>query len=100
MTRIEAEVRAPVEPAKLGSLEYFLAERYLLYSTSRRGALFKGRVHHLPYPLQVAELRSLEESALRAAGIDRPAASPLAHYASGVTVEVFGLERVASPPGD
>ena len=94
MTRIEAEVREPVEPARPGTLEFFLAERYLLYSTSRRGTLFKGRVHHSPYPLQVAEVRSLEESALKAAGIDRPDAPPLAHYAKGVSVEVFGLERV------
>ena len=95
ITRIEAEVRSLVEPAEFGTLEYFLAERYLLYSASRAGTLFTGRVYHTPYPLQVAQVRSLEESALRAAGIDRPDASPLAHYASGVDVEVFGLKRVA-----
>jgi uncharacterized protein len=93
-TRVEAEVRSTVEPAKVGTLEYFLAERYLLYSVSRRGILSTGRVHHTPYPLQVAEVLSLEESALHAAGIERPDAPPLAHYASGVDVEVFGLERV------
>ena len=37
---------------------------------------------------------SLEESALLAAGIDRPDQAPLAHYAQGVDVEVFGLERI------
>jgi uncharacterized protein len=94
--RIVAEVRSPVVPAKVGTLEYFLAERYLLYSASSRGALFTGRVHHSPYPLQVAEVASLDESALRAAGIDRPDARPLAHYASGVDVEVFGLERLTT----
>ncbi|WP_435008956.1 YqjF family protein [Tundrisphaera lichenicola] len=93
-TRIEAEVRSPVVPAVLGSLEYFLAERYLLYSASRGGGLFTGRVHHSPYPLQVAEVRSMEESVLAAAGIERPDAPPLAHFARGVDVEVFGLERV------
>jgi uncharacterized protein YqjF (DUF2071 family) len=94
-TRIEAEVCAPVEPARLGTLEYFLAERYLLYSVSRRGDFFQGRVHHTPYPLQSAKLTSLDESVLKAAGIDRPEASPLVHYASGVDVEIFGLQRVA-----
>jgi uncharacterized protein YqjF (DUF2071 family) len=93
-TRIEAEVRSPVEPARIGTLEYFLAERYLLYSLSRSGALFKGMVHHTPYPLQSAEVLSLEESTLQAAGIDRPKTKPIAHYARGVDVEVFGLERV------
>jgi uncharacterized protein YqjF (DUF2071 family) len=94
MTRIEAEVRAPVEVARAGSLEYFLAERYLLYSLTRRGKLFQGMVNHTPYPLQVADLTSLEESVMSAAGINRPDAIPLAHYARGVDVEVFGLERV------
>jgi hypothetical protein len=93
-TRIEAEVRSPVEPARIGTLEYFLAERYLLYSVSRGGVLSTGQVHHTPYPLQVAQVVSMEESALRAAGIERPDVPPLAHYASGVDVEVFGLERV------
>jgi uncharacterized protein YqjF (DUF2071 family) len=93
-TRIEAEVRAPIEPARPGTLESFLAERYLLYSVSRKGTLFKGRVHHKPYPLQVAEVVSLEESVLEAAKINRPETKPIAHYASGVDVEVFGLERV------
>ena len=95
-TRVVAEVRSPVEPARVGSLEYFLAERYLLYSASRRGVLSTGRVHHAAYPLRVAELVSLEESALLAAGIDRPDGPPLAHYAGGVDVEVFGLERLAT----
>jgi uncharacterized protein YqjF (DUF2071 family) len=95
-TRIVAEVRSPVEPARVGTLEYFLAERYLLYSLSRRGVLSTGRVHHTPYPLRVAEVASLDESALLTAGIDRPDACPLAHYASGVDVEVFGLERVTT----
>ena len=98
-TRVEAEVRSPVGPAAIGTLEYFLAERYLLYSASRGGGLFRGRVHHTPYPLQVAEVRSLEESMLAASGIERPDAPPLAHYARGVDVEVFGLERVGCRSG-
>jgi uncharacterized protein len=93
-TRIEAEVHAPVEPAKVGTLEYFLAERYLLYSASKGGILSTGQVHHTPYPLQVAEVSHLDESILLANGIERSDASPLAHYASGVDVEVFRLGRL------
>ncbi len=104
-TRISAEVDGPVTPAVPGSLEFFLAERYLLYTQGRRprrGApspldapnLWTGRVHHTPYPLQSARLLDLDETAIAAAGIARPATPPLAHYARSVTVEVFGLERV------
>ena len=80
-------------PASPGSLEHFLVERYLLYTTSR-GRLLRGRVHHAPYPLQAAECPELEESLLRAAGIARPSGPPLLHYAEGVDVLVFALDEV------
>jgi hypothetical protein len=83
-------VTGPVRPAEPGSLEFFLAERYLLYSTSG-GHLRRGQVHHAPYPLQRAELDTFDETLLGSAGILRPDAEPLVHYARGVRVEVFGL---------
>jgi len=81
--------------ARPGTLEHFLAERYLLYTTGRDGALRRGAVHHTPYPLQRAEILECNETLIAAAGIARPAGPPIAHYASGVAVEIFGLERVA-----
>ena len=74
-----------------GTLEHFLAERYLLYAQKRDGTLRRGQVHHAPYPLQSAELADHDESLLAAAGIERPATAPLVHFASGVDVEIFGL---------
>jgi uncharacterized protein YqjF (DUF2071 family) len=79
-----------------GTLEHFLAERYLLYARGRRGRLLRGAVHHAPYPLQRAEVTECEETLIAAAGIARPAGPPpLAHYASEVQVEIFPLERVS-----
>ncbi len=92
-TRLSAEVSAPVEPARPGSLVFFLAERYLLFTGTSEN-LMSGRVHHTPYPLQTAEVTGLDESLLAAAGFRRPSATPLAHFASGVDVEVFPLEPV------
>jgi hypothetical protein len=80
-------------PARPDSLEHFLAERYLLYTTSR-GRLLRGRVHHGPYPVQAAECPELHETLIQAAGITKPSDSPLVHYAAGVDVEVFPLETV------
>jgi uncharacterized protein YqjF (DUF2071 family) len=82
-------------PALAGTLEHFLAERYLLYA-AHRGRLYRGQVHHAPYPLQAAGISRLDETLLAAAGIERPDVAPLAHFARGVRVEVFPLERVAS----
>lgn len=79
-------------PATPGTLEHFLAERYLLYAQKRDGRLRRGQVHHAPYPLQSAELADWDESLLAAAGIERPAGAPLVHFASGVDVEVFALQ--------
>jgi uncharacterized protein len=92
---IRGQPVGPVQPAQPGTREHFLAERYLLY-TRRRGVLYQGQVHHAPYPLQQAEVRSLDENLLAAAGIDRPKTTPLAHFASGVDVEVFALRRIPS----
>jgi uncharacterized protein YqjF (DUF2071 family) len=80
--------------ARPGTLEHFLAERYLLYADAGGGALRRGAVHHTPYPLQTAEVTAWEESLLAAAGIARPPGEPFAHYASGVDVEIFSLDRV------
>jgi uncharacterized protein len=90
-SEVRARVKGPVAPAEPGSLEAFLVERYLLY-TNRNGRLFRGRVHHTPYPLQTAEVDTLDETLLAAAGIARPDDPPLVHYAAGVHTEVFGLE--------
>ncbi|MDP3274340.1 MAG: DUF2071 domain-containing protein [Deltaproteobacteria bacterium] len=84
-----------IEPAKPRSLEFFLAERYNLYAWDGT-TLSRGRVHHTPYPLQTAELISLDETLLKVAGIDRGTAMPsLVHYASSVDVDVWALESLS-----
>src|SRR5712691_14226 len=82
--------RAHLRPPE--SLEHFLVERYLLYAFAG-GTLFAGRVHHGPYPLQAANVDGLDESLFAACGVARPASAPLAHYARGVEVDVFPLQR-------
>lgn len=37
------------KPAEPDTLEWFLAERYLLFSSAPKDRLFTGRVHHAPY---------------------------------------------------
>ena len=101
-TEIRAEVDGPVQVATVGSLEYFLAERYLLYASGSRSprratdqpSLWRGRVHHTAYPLQEARLVALREDTVAAAGIKLPDSAPIVHYARQVVVEVFGLEPV------
>ena len=79
-------------PAAPGSLEFWLAERYLLY-VERRGRLYQGQVHHPPYALQAAEVEEIQDGLIAAAGLTQPSGlPPLVHYAAGVDVEVFNLK--------
>jgi uncharacterized protein YqjF (DUF2071 family) len=88
---IRATPTGSVQTAQPGTLEHFLVERYFLYSLAG-SRLFRGQVHHHPYPLQSAEVLSLDEDLLAAAGIARPDAAPLAHFSPGVDVRVYGLQ--------
>ncbi|MCH2180935.1 MAG: DUF2071 domain-containing protein [Mariniblastus sp.] len=87
---------APLTPPSSGyetSLEFFLAERYLLYTESARGML-RGQVHHHPYPLKRARIETMQESLSAAAGCPRTAAPDHVLFSEGVDVEIFPLSRV------
>lgn len=75
------------------TLEFFLAERYLLFTEVAPGQIARGQVHHRPYPLRAATLVECQQSLLPAAGISRT--DPPAHllFSPGVTVEIFPLRR-------
>jgi uncharacterized protein YqjF (DUF2071 family) len=85
-------VEGPVTASKPGTLEHFLVERYILYSTDDSHRLHRARVHHQPYPLQKAEVRALDETLIWAAGIRRSDSVPIRHYAREVNVKVYGIE--------
>jgi uncharacterized protein YqjF (DUF2071 family) len=90
---IRGATTGPAEPARVGTLEHFLVERYLLYC-SWRDRLYQGQVFHTPYPLQTAYVSSFDENMLAASGLERPTNPPLVHFARGVDVEVFSLRRI------
>ena len=77
-----------------GTLEHWLAERYILYAKSESSPLLLGHVYHTPYPLREANVDRLEESLLEAAGIDPPEGFCSALFSDGVEVEVFPLRAV------
>ncbi len=77
-----------------GSLEFFLVERYRLYSSAPDG-LRCGAVFHEPYPLCRAEVTAWDENLLPLDGI-APTGRPPDHVimSRGVDVTIFPLERV------
>lgn len=91
---IDAVIGGAAYHARPGTLEHFLIERYVLYTRSRAGRLFRGRVHHARYCLRPARLLRLEESLLAANGI-WPSEPPCHVVAcDDVAVEIFPLQSV------
>jgi uncharacterized protein YqjF (DUF2071 family) len=80
-------------PAVPGTFEHFLAERYVLFAGGKKG-IRMGRVHHKPYPLQRATVLSCEHSMIKVQGLPQADTAPLSLYASGVDVDIYGLEPV------
>jgi uncharacterized protein len=84
----------PAAPAPVGSLEFFLAERYLLYAWNGR-RLSMARVHHAPYPLQPGAAIDVRQSLTTAAGLPPMLAPPpLVHYAGELDVRIEAPRRV------
>ena len=73
-----------------GSLEYFLTERYCLF-TVHRSRVYRGDIHHVPWPLQDAEAEIKTNTMAEAAGIRLPATKPLLHFAKKLDVLIWRL---------
>lgn len=82
-----AEFRAryrPVESAhtaRTGSLDYFLTERYCLYTLDAAFHLRRLDIHHRPWLLQAAEATIEVNTMAEAAGIRLPSMAPVLHFA-------------------
>ena len=83
----------PPSRAPVGSLEFFLVERYLLYAADEQHNLYRARVHHQPYPIQRADLRELDDTLVWAAGIRKQEEPQHRHYAREVNVKIYLIEK-------
>ncbi len=75
-----------------GSLEYFLAERYCLYTVDK-GRLYRGEIHHPPWPLQRAE-SEIAANTMAPPGLELPDEPPLLHFATRQDVLIWPPERI------
>lgn len=74
-------------------LEHWLTERYCLYTTVD-GAVYRGEIHHAPWPLQGASAEIEVNTMAAAAGITLPDTKPLLHFAKRLDVLIWPLRRV------
>jgi uncharacterized protein YqjF (DUF2071 family) len=87
-------------PVPVGTLEFFLIERYLLYSWDAR-RLRSARVSHRPYLFCPARILDLTENLTESIGvIVEPRMAPIAHYAEEVDVRIYPPSAVRERAGE
>lgn len=95
--RFRYELPPETSAAEPGTLEWFLVERYLLFSADARGNLHTGRVHHTPYRIAPARCAEWSATPLTWNGFDIPREPPhSALAAEPVDVRVFPLNPIRS----
>jgi uncharacterized protein YqjF (DUF2071 family) len=83
------------KPSVNGSLEHFLTERYCLYTT-HRGLVYRGEIHHPPWPLQSAEAEMEVNTVATADAISLPDTAPSLLFARRLEVLIWPLRRTDS----
>jgi uncharacterized protein len=82
-----------------GSLEFFLTERYCLFTRGRDGQPMRANIHHVPWPLEEAEAQIDQNDLASAVGIRLPDIPPVLHYSRRLAVYVWQLERLRAAQG-
>ena len=77
-----------------GTQEHWLTERYCLYAANRHGTIWRGDIHHQPWPLQPAAAEIGHNTMTAQIGLTLPAARPLLHFARRLDVLGWWIERV------
>jgi uncharacterized protein len=81
--------------AVVDSLEFFLVERYTLFSQSPDGRFWSGTVHHSPYVVSSAIVQEWDDSLFPLNNLPRPERPPDHDLlCRGVNVDVFSLLAV------
>lgn len=83
----------PLPQSSRGSLEFFLTERYCLYS-ERKGEVYRARIQHKPWPLRKAQLNSFDSSMIESHGLPTPEGQPLLHYCEELNVNIWPLRKI------
>lgn len=82
-------------PAEEGTLEWFLVERYRLFSANRRGQLFSGMVHHHPYLIEPMPSSTCSTIPFALNDFPEPSTPPDSQLsASPVDVTIFPLRKL------
>jgi uncharacterized protein DUF2071 len=99
-SRGRAEFNATYEPAgapfaaSVGSIEYFLTERYCLYHHDRRGRPYRLEIQHRPWSLQLARATITINTMAVANHLTINGSPPLLHFARRQDVVAWTPSRL------
>jgi uncharacterized protein YqjF (DUF2071 family) len=79
---------------KAGTLEYFLTERYCLFTVNSSQRACRVDIHHPPWPLQDAEAHISINTMTEASGMRLPSVAPLLHFSKRQDMVGWMLRRV------
>ena len=82
----------PARAAKPGTLDWWLAERYCLYTVDEQQRPMRADIHHPPWPLQPATAEISRNTMLAPYGIELTG-DPLLHFARRQDVLIWPLVR-------
>lgn len=82
-----------VAHANPGSLIHWLTERYCLYTVSSSGEILVGDIHHLPWPIQEAELQIDTNTMTNYHGIELAAPPSVVTYSKRLEVLFWALKK-------
>jgi uncharacterized protein YqjF (DUF2071 family) len=87
------EIKEKLGQSDPDSLDFFLTERYCLYS-AKRDRINRLRIHHRPWVLFEAEVESYNSTMIESHGLPTPAGHPFLHYAEEIEVDFWSSEEV------
>lgn len=80
--------------AQPGTLDHWLTERYCLYAVDRAGAIYRGDIHHAPWPLQPAEAE-IDCNTMIRPDLIIPSTPPIVQFARTLDAIVWAPDRIA-----
>lgn len=89
-----ARYRSLGQPCNKGGLESFLTDRYALFTAAANGGIARVNIHHLPWPLELAEADFELNNLPQAHGIRLPDTQPLLQYSRELVVYIWALETL------
>jgi uncharacterized protein YqjF (DUF2071 family) len=78
-----------------GTLEHWLTERYCLYTVNRKGQVYRGEIHHAPWPLQPAEAHLTVNSMTLPHGLRLPTVAPLLQFVKRIETYEWPIRPIA-----